>query len=109
MLHDEYKKAKEEKFRQTGRGFYQKEQQPPENKFEFKSMLACFARVSRKRHDATDATIRNQQAAISNINTQVDQLTKLVNKRLPPNNLDPKHNLTSWQFPLKKTASLSPC
>ena len=37
-----------------------KKQPPPENKSEFDSMLAHFAAVSEKRHNTTDAMIRNQ-------------------------------------------------
>jgi len=32
LPYDEYKKQKEEKYRQTGRDFYQKEQPPPKKK-----------------------------------------------------------------------------
>lgn len=33
--YDEYKKEKEEKYRQTGRGYYKKEQPPPKTKAQF--------------------------------------------------------------------------
>lgn len=41
-----------------------------------------FMEASEKRHDDTNATLRNQQASISNIETRVEQLTKLVHERL---------------------------
>ena len=44
----------------------------------------------KKRHDTTDTNVRNHQASINNIETQLGQLTTFANKRLPPKNPDPK-------------------
>lgn len=46
--------------------------------------------ASEKRHNATDATLSNQQAFISNIETQVGKLSKLLQERLLPINFEPK-------------------
>lgn len=43
-----------------------------------------------RRHDAIDVTTRNQHASIRNIETQLGQLTKLVNERLPLKNPNKK-------------------
>lgn len=61
LSYEDYKKQKEENFRQTGRGFYQKEQPLPEKKVDLKSMLARFMEASEKRHDENDVVIRDQQ------------------------------------------------
>lgn len=45
--------------------------------------------ASKKRHDATDVTTRNQQAFFKNIETQLGQLNKFFNEQLPLNNPDP--------------------
>lgn len=74
---------------QAGRDFYKKEQPQSDNKAESETMLACFATVSEKRHHTTDATIRNQQGVIKNIEIQLELLTTLVNEWLPPKNPDP--------------------
>lgn len=50
---------KDEKYRQTGRGFNKKEP-PIANNPEFESMLELFVVVYEKRNDTTDAMIRNQ-------------------------------------------------
>lgn len=65
--------------------------------------------ASEKWHDATDVTIRNQQASIKNIEAQLGQLTTLVYKWLPPKNLDPKpqcHVLAIFTEDKEKTAPL---
>lgn len=103
--YDEYKKKKEEKYRQTGRDFYQKEQPQPEKNVDLESMLRRFIEASEKRHDEIDAEIRDQmimmkdqqammseqqallgnhQAQNKNIEAQLRQLTNLVNERLSP-------------------------
>lgn len=43
-----------------------------------------------KLRDATDIKVRNQQASIKNIETQLGKLTKLVNEWLPSKNPNPK-------------------
>lgn len=53
-------------------------------------MLNRFKEANEKRHDDTDATLRNQQAFVANIKTQVEQLNKLVNERLIPKNINLK-------------------
>lgn len=44
-------------------------------------MLARFGVVSEKIHDATDVIITNQKAEISNIETQLGKLNKLIIER----------------------------
>ena len=39
-------------------------------------------KLAKKRHDATNATLRDQQASILSIHTQVGKLTKLVQEKL---------------------------
>lgn len=53
-------------------------------------MLARFAAISKKSHEATDSMIRNQHVTITNIETQLGEFTKLINVRLPLKNLEPK-------------------
>ncbi|XP_023735567.1 uncharacterized protein LOC111883470 [Lactuca sativa] len=98
--YDEYKKQKDENFRGTGQGFYQKKQPQPEKKVDLESMLTRFTEASEKRNDETNAVIRDQQilmrdqqallrnhqASIQNIEAQLRQLTTLVNERLSPQN-----------------------
>ena len=48
LPYEEYKKQKEEKFRQTGRGFYQREQPLVEKKSELETMLMKFMEASEK-------------------------------------------------------------
>lgn len=67
---------------QKGRGFYQKVQPGTEKKSEFESILARFATASEKRHDSTDATLRNQQASIHNIEQQIGKILRLFNECL---------------------------
>lgn len=83
MPYEEYKKQEYEKHRQTGRGFYKKQQPPPEKKMDFESVLHWFMEASEKRHDTTGANLRNHLASINNIKTQLWKLTTLVNERLP--------------------------
>ncbi|XP_052627065.1 uncharacterized protein LOC128133603 [Lactuca sativa] len=82
--------AKEEKFRQKGRGFYQKEEPVQERKPSLEEMLTKFVAASEKRHSDHDAAIqetrtmlRNQQASIHNIETQLGQLAQQINQRSP--------------------------
>ncbi|XP_023728212.1 uncharacterized protein LOC111875917 [Lactuca sativa] len=96
LPYDEYKKQKEEKFRQTGRGFYQKEQPPAEKKVDLETVLMKFMEASEKRDDDTDAvlkehmkmmkeqqtmmidqeaSLRNHQASIHNLEVQIGRLT----------------------------------
>lgn len=49
-----------------------------------------FMEASEKKHDTTDANVRNHQASIKIMETQLRQLTTLVNERLPLKNQDPK-------------------
>lgn len=56
-------------YRQTGRGFYKKEQPPPEKKIDFASVLHRFMEASEKRHDTSDANMKNHQDSIENIET----------------------------------------
>ena len=51
------RRKKEEKYRQTGGGFYQKEQPPAERKPDLETMLIKFMEASEKRHEATDSAI----------------------------------------------------
>ncbi|XP_052624901.1 uncharacterized protein LOC128132394 [Lactuca sativa] len=87
LPYEEYKKAKEEKYRQKGRGFYQKEEPAQERKPSLEEMLTKFVAASEKRHSDHDAAIqetrtmlRNQQASIHNIETQLGQLAKKSTK-----------------------------
>ena len=89
LPYEEYKKQKEEKYRPIGRGYYQKEQSPPEKKMKFESMLNRFMEAFEKRHDTTDITMINHQGSIKNIKTQLEQLTTLMNERLPPKSPNP--------------------
>ena len=57
---------------------------------DFQSVLHRFMKASEKRHDAIDPNMRNHQASITNIETQLGKLTTLVNERLPPRNQDQK-------------------
>lgn len=57
---------------------------------DFELALHRFMEASKTRHDATDANIRNHHASMKNIETQIQQLTTLVNERLPPRNEDQK-------------------
>ncbi|XP_052620935.1 uncharacterized protein LOC128126837 [Lactuca sativa] len=88
--YEEYKKAKEEKFRQKGRGFYQKEESAQERKPSLEEMLTKFVVASEKRHSDHNAaiqetriTLRNQQASIHNIETQLGKLAQQINQRSP--------------------------
>ncbi|KAL7615461.1 hypothetical protein Lser_V15G05949 [Lactuca serriola] len=90
LPYEEYKKAKEEKFRQKGRGFYQKEEPAQERKPSLEEMLTKFVATSEKRHSDHDVAIqetktmlRNQQASIHNIETQLRKLAQQINQRSP--------------------------
>lgn len=111
LPYDEYKKAKEEKYKQKDKGFYQKEELVQEKKSDFEDMLTRFAAASEKRHNDTEAAmkeqrnmlrepqgmirehqtmmidqramLRNQQASILNIEKQLGQLALQINERQP--------------------------
>ncbi|XP_023771566.1 uncharacterized protein LOC111920200 [Lactuca sativa] len=90
LPYDEHKKAKEEKFKQKGRGFYQKEEPAQERKPSLQEMLTKFVAALEKRHNDHDVAIqetrtmlRNQQAFIHNIETQLGQLAQQINQRSP--------------------------
>ncbi|XP_052621827.1 uncharacterized protein LOC128127385 [Lactuca sativa] len=90
LPYEEHKKAKEERFRQKGRGFYQKEEPVQDRKPSLEEMLTKFVAASEKRHSDHDAAIqetrtmlRNQQASIHNIETQLGQLAQQINQRSP--------------------------
>ena len=53
-------------------------------------MLHRFMEASEKCQDVADATMKNHQAPIKNIEAQLRQLTTSVYKRLPPKNPDNK-------------------
>ncbi|KAL7590054.1 hypothetical protein Lser_V15G39714 [Lactuca serriola] len=83
-------KAKEEKYKQKGRGFYQKEKPVQERKPSLEDILTKFVAASEKRHNDHDAAIqetrtilRNQQASIHNFETQLGQLAQQINQRSP--------------------------
>ena len=98
LPYNKYKKQKEEKYRQIDRGFYEKEQPPPEKKVDLESTLHRFMEVSKKRYVEKDAVIRedqnimkeqqallrSDQALIQNIEVQLGQLTTLVQDKLSP-------------------------
>lgn len=54
------------------------------------------SKPQKKRHAAIDDNVRNHQASIKNIETQLGKLTTPVNERLPPRNQDQKsqHHVT---------------
>lgn len=53
-------------------------------------MLNRFMEAYEKRHDTTDANVRNYQASIKNIETLLRQLMTLVNESSPPRNPKPQ-------------------
>lgn len=61
LPYEEYMKEKEEKFRQKARGSYQSDETVQEKKMDLKDILTHFASASEKRHNETDAAIREQQ------------------------------------------------
>ncbi|KAL7608785.1 hypothetical protein Lser_V15G13163 [Lactuca serriola] len=95
LPYDEYKKAKEEKYKMKTRGFFQKEEPVQEKKLDFEDMITRLAAASEKRHNETDDAIReqqlmmkeqqelmrNQQASILNIEKQLSQLAQQVYQR----------------------------
>ncbi|XP_023748419.1 uncharacterized protein LOC111896683 [Lactuca sativa] len=90
LPYDEYKKAKEEKYTQKARGFYQKEEPVQEKKPNLEEMLTKFVAASEKRHNDHDVAIqdtrtmlRNQQASIHNIEKQLGKLAQQINQRAP--------------------------
>lgn len=81
MPYEEYKKQKEGKYRQTGWGFYQKEQPPAERKVELETMLARFMEASEKRHDETDAAIKDQSMMMKDQHAMMkDQQTMMIDQ-----------------------------
>ncbi|XP_023759492.1 uncharacterized protein LOC111907915 [Lactuca sativa] len=104
LPYEEYKKTREEKYKQKDRGFYQREESVHEKKSDLEDMLSRFVAASKKRHNDTGAAIkdqqsmlrehqimmkdqqdllRNQQASIINIEKQLGQLAQQVNERRP--------------------------
>ena len=75
IAYDEYKKAKEEKFKKKTRGYYQKEELVLKRKTNLEAMLTCFAAASEKSHDEIDAAMRDQQAMMK------DQLVLMRNQQ----------------------------
>lgn len=65
-------------------------------------MLNRFMEASEKRHDATNATIRNQQVSIQDIKTQLGHLTKLVNEWLLAKNSNLKPQLHIMEISTKE-------
>mgnify|MGYP001598848233 CR=1 FL=1 len=61
LPYEEYKKENEEKFKQKERGYYQKEEPIVEKKVDLEEMLTRFVAASEKRHNDTDATLKDQQ------------------------------------------------
>ncbi|XP_023760786.1 uncharacterized protein LOC111909226 [Lactuca sativa] len=113
LPYDEYKRQKEEKYKQTCRGFYQKEQPPAEKKVDLENMLTRFMEASERRHDDINAvlkehmnmmkeqhkmmidqqaSLRNNQESIHSLEVQVGQLTTLFLEALEvePKQPDPK-------------------
>ncbi|XP_023767897.1 uncharacterized protein LOC111916464 [Lactuca sativa] len=99
---DEYKKANRKSISKKQGVFYQKEELVHEKKSDFEDMLTRFAVASEKRHNDTDAAIkeqqnlmkenqimmkdhatlhRNQQASILNIEKQLGQLAQQIKER----------------------------
>ena len=73
------------KYQQLEHNLYQLERVQSEKIDALESMLFRFKEASEKIHDATDATLRDQQASILSIQIQVGQLTKLVQEKLSDN------------------------
>ncbi|KAI3766148.1 hypothetical protein L2E82_16199 [Cichorium intybus] len=109
--YEEYKKDQAEKYKQSGQGYYQREpsfhpQSQPEKKPSFEEMMARFAEASDKRHRSTEelvkkmgvtteSALRNQQASILNIETQVGQISRVLHERFPgtlPSNTEQNPN-----------------
>ena len=61
LPYDEYKKAKEEKFKQKERGFYQKEKPMLEKKADLEDMFTRFVAASEKKHNDTDAEMKEKR------------------------------------------------
>ena len=79
----EYKRDRDTKeFQQLKHNLYQIEQVQSEKVSTLESMLFRFMEASEKRHDATDATLREQQESILRIHTQFGELTKLMKEKL---------------------------
>ncbi|XP_052627764.1 uncharacterized protein LOC111897230 [Lactuca sativa] len=90
LPYEEYKRAKEEKYKQKERGYYQMEEPVMEKKADLEEMFTRFIAVSEKRHNHHDDAIqetrnmlRNQQESILNIEKQLVQLAHQVNERRP--------------------------
>ncbi|KAI3740492.1 hypothetical protein L2E82_30941 [Cichorium intybus] len=109
--YEEYKKDQAEKYKQSGQGYYQREptfdpQRQPEKKPNFEEMMSRFAEASDKRHRATEelvkkigvtteSSLRNQQASILNIETQIGQIARVLHERFPgtlPSNTEQNPN-----------------
>lgn len=68
--------------------FLPKRTSASQEEIDLKSVLNRFMEASEKRNDNMDATLRNRQASIVNIETQVGQLAKLIHECLPSTNLN---------------------
>ncbi|KAI3752924.1 hypothetical protein L2E82_24966 [Cichorium intybus] len=109
--YEEYKMDQAEKYKQSGQGYYQREppfdpQSQPEKKPSFEKMMSRFAEASYKRHRATEelvkkigvtteSSLRNQQASILNIETQIGQIGRVLHERFPgtlPSNTEQNPN-----------------
>ncbi|XP_023749067.2 uncharacterized protein LOC111897346 [Lactuca sativa] len=90
-----YKKAKEEKYEQRGRGIYQREEPTVEKKSDFESMVTRFAAVPEKRHEVTEATISNQRATTYDEGTTGDD-EKPASTLEKSASFDPKYRETTW-------------
>ena len=53
----------------------------PEKQSNLEDMIAKFIQTSRQFQQATDAALRNHEASIHNLETQVGQITKLLSER----------------------------
>jgi len=107
---EEYRKEMTKKYKQQAPGFFQQQQPletpvPAEPKASLEDIVNKFVQSSEKRHKeaeeqvkrmgdsferkmrdmgaSTETTLRNQQASILNIETQVGQMSKLLHERLP--------------------------
>lgn len=81
--YEEYQREKKDIYRQQGGGFYQKEKFLIEKKPKLDSFFNRFMAASEKRHENTDVTLRNQQALIVNLETQVGELNKHFQEGFP--------------------------
>lgn len=57
-------------------------QEVEEKKPLLEKLRGWFAKASKKHHDDTDATLKDQQSAILNIEQQIRQLLRIIHERL---------------------------